>query len=857
MISFPFSKYPEQILVGVGIDFEGEFASGETVASYSIDDAGTNIATNKRKNGTEVLADLAGGQAGQRVDITYRATGSLGSQSSAIIALIITPATTNRRTISNIGQPLVAPDGTALSGVKITFRLTDGIAPADTFDAITGERVASADISVVTDSKGEFTVSLWPTSRGQNQRVYLCTVNWPSVHSFTAPLPEGSEVLSWADFKSAGATIQPADLPAFAKHTLDVSVHLSPPHKAAMDAANHPTGQNPFATLADVQTANGTAPATTSSMGIVRLSFPPSDSSAPEAMAANDPRVVKSVNGTTPDSAGNVQVPAAGGDMAKEIYDPDHDGKVLASESADAVPWEGVSGKPLVYPPESHDHAAADIVSDPYHRFVTEEEIAEWNAKASTAVATSSSNGLMSKNDKEKLDGVAPGANNYSHPAMHPASMIVEDDARQFASVEEKTTWNNKADGPHTHSYQTLNGLPTFKTIEYQSITGDGNIPLPKQLPKFRVYNIDYFNLARGTDLADILAKSKSDIDATVQANRPVNSAYDYVCTFDGTYAGTDGNVGGVLLPDGRVLCIPHVNTSLRIYDPINNAVKVLTPTSPSLPGQYAYAGGVLMADGRVFFVPYGTTSARVFNPTTDELTIPNVTFPGNDGHYGGVLLPDGRVFCCPFYATQAKIYDPASDTLANANGTYPGAGALCGCVLLRDGRVYCVPRSGTAARIYDPVSDTTSIPNGTFPGTASAFAGGVLMADGRVFIVPRNSTTARIYDPVTDSLITPNGTYPGNNAFTSGVLLPDGRVFCSPYSSTTSAVYDPVADEVTVPRGTYPGAGSYCGSVLLGDGRVFCVPQSATVAKGLSGVFAAGQPFEGYTSLSPYLNKW
>ena len=39
-----------------------------------------------------------------------------------------------------------------------------------------------------------------------------------------------------------------------------------------------------------------------------------------------------------------------------------------------------------------------------------------WNNKASTSVATTSANGLMSKDDKAKLDGIASGANNYSLP---------------------------------------------------------------------------------------------------------------------------------------------------------------------------------------------------------------------------------------------------------------------------------------------------------------------------------------------------------------------------------------------------------------------------------------------------------
>lgn len=44
------------------------------------------------------------------------------------------------------------------------------------------------------------------------------------------------------------------------------------------------------------------------------------------------------------------------GDMLKEVYDPDDDGKVVAADSADSVPWTGVSGKPSSYPPSTHNH---------------------------------------------------------------------------------------------------------------------------------------------------------------------------------------------------------------------------------------------------------------------------------------------------------------------------------------------------------------------------------------------------------------------------------------------------------------------------------------------------------------------
>lgn len=38
--------------------------------------------------------------------------------------------------------------------------------------------------------------------------------------------------------------------------------------------------------------------------------------------------------------------------------------------------------------------------------------------------ATTTANGLMSKDDKTKLNGIATGANNYTHPVTHPVSMI-------------------------------------------------------------------------------------------------------------------------------------------------------------------------------------------------------------------------------------------------------------------------------------------------------------------------------------------------------------------------------------------------------------------------------------------------
>jgi len=85
-----------------------------------------------------------------------------------------------------------------------------------------------------------------------------------------------------------------------------------------------------------------------------------------------------------------------------------------------------------------------------------------------------------------------------------------------------------------------------------------------------------------------------------------------------------------------------------------------LTTPAGTYPGSDAYAGGVLLPDGRVFCVPFGATTARIYNPATDTLTTPAGTYPGSDAYIGGVLLPDGRVFCVPRNATTARIYGGA-----------------------------------------------------------------------------------------------------------------------------------------------------------------------------------------------------
>lgn len=60
------------------------------------------------------------------------------------------------------------------------------------------------------------------------------------------------------------------------------------------------------------------------------------------------------------------------------------------------------------------------------------------NAKADTTAVTQSANGLMTAADKKKLDGIATGANKYTHPSTHAASMITEDSTHRFLTDNER-----------------------------------------------------------------------------------------------------------------------------------------------------------------------------------------------------------------------------------------------------------------------------------------------------------------------------------------------------------------------------------------------------------------------------------
>lgn len=69
------------------------------------------------------------------------------------------------------------------------------------------------------------------------------------------------------------------------------------------------------------------------------------------------------------------------------------------------------------------------------------------------SAATTSANGFMSSSDKTKLNGIATGANNYSHPSTHAASMITG-----LATVATSGSYNDLSNKPTIPTTLPANG---------------------------------------------------------------------------------------------------------------------------------------------------------------------------------------------------------------------------------------------------------------------------------------------------------------------------------------------------------------------------------------------------------------
>lgn len=117
------------------------------------------------------------------------------------------------------------------------------------------------------------------------------------------------------------------------------------------------------------------------------------------------------------------------------------------SEVATSGSYDDLEDKPTSMAPTAHTHAQSDITG----------LASALNGKAATghthAAASTSAAGFMSSSDKTKLNGIATGANNYTHPATHAASMITG-----LANVATSGSYNDLSNKPTIPTTLPANG---------------------------------------------------------------------------------------------------------------------------------------------------------------------------------------------------------------------------------------------------------------------------------------------------------------------------------------------------------------------------------------------------------------
>ncbi|MFZ4856126.1 MAG: hypothetical protein ACOYL3_06990 [Desulfuromonadaceae bacterium] len=94
--------------------------------------------------------------------------------------------------LSNTGSPVITPAGVPLSQVILTFTLLTFNTRKKTsvMDIVSGELVCIDPVDVTLSADGEFTISLWPNSRGDIKTMYKVSASVKSILPFYISVPD-------------------------------------------------------------------------------------------------------------------------------------------------------------------------------------------------------------------------------------------------------------------------------------------------------------------------------------------------------------------------------------------------------------------------------------------------------------------------------------------------------------------------------------------------------------------------------------------------------------------------------------------------------------------------------------------
>ena len=137
---------------------------------------------------------------------------------------------------------------------------------------------------------------------------------------------------------------------------------------------------------------------------------------------------------------------AATSALSAHVAAPDpHPQYTTTAEATAAAPVQSVAGKTgaVVLAKADVGLGNVDNTSDAA-KPVSTAQLAALSLKVDKVIGKGLSTEDYSTAEKSKLAGVDAGANNYTHPANHPPSIITQDASNRFVTDAEKTAWNAK-----------------------------------------------------------------------------------------------------------------------------------------------------------------------------------------------------------------------------------------------------------------------------------------------------------------------------------------------------------------------------------------------------------------------------
>lgn len=303
-------------------------------------------------------------------------------------------------------------------------------------------------------------------------------------------------------------------------------------------------------------------------------------------------------------------------------------------------------------------------------------------------VVTDSLKGYMTPELKKKLDGIATGANNYVHPSSHPATMITQDATHRFVSDTEKNTWNAKAstavvtttanglapkrDGNANHF---LAGDGTWKTVETAN-----NATKAVQDSQGRQINTTY--LAGSTNIQNNLNNCTTEgiyrFSGTL-TNGWTSESWGTLLVFNNKRDGASGASGTYIVQlafptDGRIWQRQRVNTGAwtgwtKVAITTDNVASATKATQDSAGQQIntTYVKGVTGSNATLTITKgNGSTSSVTINNVTNANVVTEKAITGNTL---ASAIPTGL--------TWSKVYN---NNFPCAHGnciTIKGAGAI------------------------------------------------------------------------------------------------------------------------------------------------------------------------------------